>query len=786
MTTLLVPWLAFPLVLGALLLGCGLLLERASGLRLPGPLLLPYGLAVLIVIALFTTMSGATAGLTMPAVAVAAAAGAALSLRRPRPRLDGWALAAGVGVYAVYAAPLVLSGRATFAGYIKLDDDATFVANLDRAMHHGRSLAGLAPSSYLATLLPHLAKGYPLGAFMPIGVGREIVGGDSMWLYQPSMALFAALLGLSLYELTARLIDPGWLRGLAAFIGAQSALLYGYSLWGGIKEVGGASVIALAAASVVLAARGEGRIRSFLPLAAASAALLGMLSAGAVIWLAPPLAAAALAVVVTRARETAVRAVTALAVFLVVLSIPTLVSSPAFIASRIFEFDYLANLAKPLSAAQLVGVWPTGDFRFTPGRAGLTYALIAVTAIAAAGGLAWALRRGAWELPLYSAGAVVSCFAFYPFSTPWIDAKALATASTAVPVAALACCAPLFARGMRVEGAMLALVVSGAVLWSNVLQYHDVWLAPQAQLHELESIGNHFSGQGPSLMTEFMPYGVRHFLRKIDAEGASELRIRQIPLRDGQLLQKGAYANIDDFQLGAVLVYRTLVLRRSPAESRPPSSYRLVRKGRFYEVWQRPQQGERPILEHLPLGNDLEPAAVPSCADVLRLARVAGPTGLLAAVERPPSVVIDLSRGSVPHSWGFDQSGGVIPGGAGMLQTSARVPATGRYGLWLGGSFRDRLEILVDGRRVGTVRDQLNYSGQYTPFGVADLGPGSHVVMLRYSGPDLQPGSGGPQFAMGPLVLSTASADLPVTYVQPTAARMLCGRALDWVEAVGA
>ena len=57
--------------------------------------------------------------------------------------------------------------------------------------------------------------------------------------------------------------------------------------------------------------------------------------------------------------------------------------------------------------------WIERTFRFTPGRASVTYALIAVTAIAAASGVAWALSRRAWELSLYSTGAVVSCFAFW-------------------------------------------------------------------------------------------------------------------------------------------------------------------------------------------------------------------------------------------------------------------------------------------------------------------------------------------------------------------------------------
>ena len=35
------------------------------------------------------------------------------------------------------------------------------------------------------------------------------------------------------------------------------------------------------------------------------------------------------------------------------------------------------------------------------------------------------------------------------------------------------------------------------------------------------------------------------------------------------------------------------------------------------------------------------------------------------------------------------------------------------------------------------------------------------------------------------LVLSTTTAELPVAYVKPGNARSLCGKRLDWVEAVG-
>ena len=138
MSTLLAPWIGFPLVLLALSLGCGLVVERGAGMRLPGALVLPVGFAAVVVSSLIVTMHGATAELAAPAVVAMAVAGFVLARKRPRPAVDWWALAAACGVFAVYAAPVVLSGEATFPGYIKLDDDSTFLANLDRVMERGR------------------------------------------------------------------------------------------------------------------------------------------------------------------------------------------------------------------------------------------------------------------------------------------------------------------------------------------------------------------------------------------------------------------------------------------------------------------------------------------------------------------------------------------------------------------------------------------------------------------------------------------------------------------------
>lgn len=781
MTTLLVPWLAFPLLLASLSLGCGLLVERASGLRLPGTLILPVGFALLAVAAQLATATAATATLAVPLVIVLAVAGLALSYPWRGRRLDSWALGGALGVFGAYAAPIVLSGRATWAGYIKLDDNSTLLALVDRAMDHGPTISGVEPSTYWRVLDGLLIHGYPLATFMPLGIGHKLLGTDAAFLYQPCLAFMAAMLALSLYELTRRLIDSNWARALVAFVAAQSALLYGYALWGGIKELGTAWAVPLLAALVPSTARGKG-YRSLLPLAVATALLLGVLSVGAAVWLAPALVLALVAVLRERGREGALRATAAFAAFTAVLALPTIVTAHDFLTSNIASYDPVANLGHALNPLQVAGIWPVGDFRADAHPLAPSYLIAAVALAAAAGGVVWAIRRGVWELAVFVAGAVASAFFLHLTNTPWIAGKAFATASPAVPLAALVLCVLLYRHGRPVEGLVLAAVVAGGVLWSNVLQYHDAWLAPRSQMAELSSIGGRFAGDGPALQTEYSPYGARHFLRRLDTESASELRVRPVTLRTGQLLPQGVSADIDDFPLDAILLYRTLVLRRSPVASRPPSAYRLVSKGRWYEVWQRPESGGPRILEHLSLGTDADSGAAPSCAEVLRLARLPGVTRL-AAVARPSVATADLTQASFPAGWGV-QAGQLVPAGAGTVDVAVRVQRRGRYGVWLGGSFRDGLETAVDGRRLSSLRNQLSWSGLYTQLGEVSLAPGTHRVTLRYGGPDLRPGSGGAQFALGPLVLGRTTAELPVTYVQPSEARSLCGKRLDWVEAL--
>ncbi|HUK97475.1 MAG TPA: hypothetical protein VLV46_07445 [Gaiellaceae bacterium] len=787
--TIWIAWLVFPLVLGALSLGCGLLAERVARVEIPSPLLLPLGFAVQIAAAEFAIIGGRAAPLATPLVVALAVAGAGLSLPWTR-RLGGWWLAPVVAVFAVFAAPFVLSGLATFGGYIKLDDTATYLAMLDRAMQHGYDTSRLAPSTYEATLSTSLAYGYPLGSLLPLGVGRELVAQDAAWLWQPYLAFMAALLAGGLYQLASGLVVSRKLRALVAFGGAQAALIYGYSLWGGVKELATAVLVVLAAALVPIVLANDRDIRRPLPLAVGLAALLAVLSLGGAVWIAVPVAVLLGVLWRTRGTRSAVRTALVLGVSTVVLSIPTLWIADRWLgrSGAFTSGDELGNLLHRLSWLQVFGIWPSGDFRVSPHELTVTRVLVVLVAAGAVLAVVTAFRRHALEVPVAVGTAALACAVYVGFGSPWIGGKALASASPIVLTVAFAGAAVLFEGGRRVEAIAAGVVLLGAVLWSNALQYRDVDLAPAARLADLATIGQRFAGQGPTLLGEYEPYGARHFLRGMATEAASELRRRPVYLRTGGTAATGSSPDLDELKLSSILPYRTLVLRRSGAASRPPSVYVPVWTGRYYQVWQRPAYTGS-ILAHLPLGSRVQPAAVPPCSRVLALARLAAADhGELAAVERSPAVVIAATgRLGLPSSFGaYGESPDVLYlTNPYSFTTTFDAPAAARYGVWVGGSFKAGVAVDVDGRRVGGARDSLNWPDTFTSLGSVQLTPGRHTLGFNYSGAGLRPGSGGtPPFGTGPIVLSPATQDGAITYVQPADARTLCGKTLDWVEAL--
>lgn len=629
-------------------------------------------------------------------------------------------------------------------------------------MEHGHSLAGLEPSSYRATLEFNLAGGYPVGTFVPFGAAQKLVGGDLAWVFQPYVAFLAAMLALPLWQMLGGLPVSPRLRAFAAFIAAQPALLFGYSLWGGVKEVAAAAGVALVAALAPAVVRSGARARDAVPLAIACGSIAAQLSLGGLAWIGPALLALA-AIAWQRLGRDTLRLAIPFAVLLAVLAIPAVVHGllpPS--AEPLTDPHSLGNLVAPLKAVQVLGIWPSGDFRFDPEPTVITAVLVALGIASAVFGLWLAWRRQSLALLLYTT-SLLACAALVLIGSPWNGGKALATASPVVLALAIAGAASVL-RIDRLTGVALVAVIAGGVIWSNLLAYGGVSLAPYGQLHELEQIGKRFAGDGPALMTEYNPYGARHFLRDLEGEGASELRVREVPLAGGGTVEKGEPVDTDELALPGLFEYRTLVLRRSPVRSRPSLPYRRAWAGTYYEVWQRPEDEATPP-ELLALGEPLDAAAVPECSEVNGLAE-------LALLHQVPGARLVAAR----HAPVYDAT-----------RDPFEVPRAGRYTAWLRGSVRGSVSLDVDGEQIGEARHQLNEEGGFVELGEARLAAGPHQVKLHFGGADLHPGSGGfPRPETGPLLFTPSGREAGALVAVPVAeSNRLCGKPWDWIAALG-
>ncbi|MGH2866443.1 MAG: hypothetical protein ACRDNK_02600, partial [Solirubrobacteraceae bacterium] len=198
---------------------------------------------------------------------------------------------------------------------------------------------------------------------------------------------------------------------------------------------------------------------------------------------------------------------------------------------------------------------------------------------------------------------------------------------------------------------------------------------------------------------------------------------------------------------------------------RPPANYRLAYPGRFYDVWQR--TAVPAVLEHLPLGPPGVPAAIPPCGVVRAMAvRAAHDHGRLAYVARPsvPAYV----PSSVPRS---------------SISGPVTITQPGTYRIAVQGAVSPQLDVLVDGRPVGTIADELGPPGQITPVGSLTLAAGTHSVKIVRPGNKLVPGDGG-GLALARVLFVRGTAAPPVSEITPSQATSLCGRELDWIEIV--
>ncbi len=792
--------LVYPVELGLLCVGAGLLVDRVSGRILPGALLPAVGAAALIAVSQLSTYAWPIAPATPYLLAAVALTGFVLARRRLRalaraPRAWAWQLLAPVLAYLLALAPVLLAGRPTFSSYMLLTDSAVHMVGADFLIGHGQHYAHLdLRNSYGRYISAYYGSGYPSGADTLFGGSALLLGLPLIWAFQPFNAFMLATAAGPAWLLARRIgLHGGW-AALAALSATVPALVYGYELLGSVKEITALPMILTLGVLVVMHARwlraGPARAIPFALVVAAGVSALGV---GFGVW---ALAAAAVVLVLLiadlrtgrQSMRGALLLVAGGAIVAAVCAWPTWIDVPASlrVTNDIAATANPGNLSQALRTVQLFGTWLAPSYRVTPTRGALplTDALVALCLAACVLGAVHVIRRRQYALAGWLALMLAAWLASSRYTTTWVDAKTLMLTSPAVVLLAWGGVAAVRATRprslMRPAALALALALLGGELASNAMQYHNSDLAPTARYEELASLNSRFAGRGPTLFADFDDWAL-YELRDLDV-GALDSSYPPVALRAIATGHGGAI-DLDRVPPADLLAYPLIITRRDPAASRPPAAYRLLWQGSYYQLWAR-RPGAPAAIAHVGLSG----TSAVSCARVQGLAEIARSHGAQLVAAAPPELVrISLTRAHHPAAWTRGRIGLEMTQ-PGRLWAGFELPRAGVWDVWLQGEIMRAVHLNVDGRKVGSIAAQLSGDSlnpdTMTPLPVA-LSAGRHVFSLTRDAGDLALGDGGSAL-LDAVFLTPAGAGGQDTLRAVPAAdwRSLCGRVYDWIEVV--
>jgi hypothetical protein len=787
--------LAYPVLLAALCVGAGLLVDRISGRFLPGAVLPVVGFAALMAVSQLTTDVPSVATATPYVLVGFAAAGFVVDwsrlvgLVRALPH-NAWPAVLPVVAYLAGLAPVLLAGRLTFSGYGVLPDSALHMIGADYLLRHGQEYAHLdLRNSYGQYINSYFNTSYPSGSHTLFGGTARLLDLSLIWALQPFCAFLLATSTGPAWVLARRLGLAGAWAALAALTVTVPALVYGYELVASLKEIATLPLILTLGVLVVGHERWvRGPAAGAIPFALVVAAGLSSLGVAFGPW-----AIAATLVVVgliagdaLGGRRPVWRALPLVGVGVVaglVAAWPTWADAYGSlqIAQGIASTSNPGNLTAPLHIEQVFGSWLSGSYRHRasmgPDRV-ITYVLIGVTLVAVLIGLVHVVRIRAWALAGWVGFLLVLWIGLSLYGTTWADAKLLMLTSPVILLLAWAGVAGLRASPLRLVAPLLGLVVAGGVIASDVAQYHGGDLASTARYAELASLDTRYAGRGPVLFTDFDEWSL-YVLRDLDV-GGPDFIFPPTGLAD-VARGHGDPVDLDRISPAAFGAYPLIITRRDPTVSRPPSAYDLAWEGAYYQVWAR-RPGAPTAVAHLRLSGT-RPVGCPTIAP---LARLAGAHQAKLVVASPiPVVAIDFQK-AVHHTWLRDHPFrvGLLMSRNGHLTANVRVPYAGTWNLWIQGEVMPVIRVTIDGRHIGSLAGEVSGNSfnpdTMVPFRVP-LTAGRHRLTLSRGGLSVAPGDGGSDL-LHAVFFARAGARESVRAVPAQAWRSLCGRRFDWIE----
>jgi hypothetical protein len=201
-------WLLFPFVLLVTAAGAGLLAERVCRVRLPGPLVVPLGLCVSIVVLMPIYKVGLTAPVGIAALLVVSVLGLAPHRRTWRDEArrvaGGWGGAVGLAVFGLYMAPAVLTGNWTWGGYNFVNDTAFQFVLTDWIANHGIPYVDQPRTTTSEVARVYLLTAYPVGSHAHLGTVAGIARAPIDVVYQSYLGGLVAIASMALFSLARR------------------------------------------------------------------------------------------------------------------------------------------------------------------------------------------------------------------------------------------------------------------------------------------------------------------------------------------------------------------------------------------------------------------------------------------------------------------------------------------------------------------------------------------------------------------------------------------------------
>ncbi len=802
MIEMILVWAIVPILLTLLCYGFGLVFALLMRKSMNFTFTVIIGFLLMAVLGSLTTISTATAPYTAVAFGLISAAGLLVGAIwfRSYFRIDFLPIIAGFITYLTFALPTLAYGRPSWQGWIKLDDNSTFLAVTDRLMNVGRSVPIPVASTYdrvIQTMFASDAGGhfsYPVGTFIPFGVISKLTGVEKAWFYQPYLSFGAALVAMMFVVILSSRVPNRYLVVAFASISSLASTIYSYVMWGGIKEIFLIVPITFFALTFFSTLQ-NGNAREFRAYAIISFFGIVVIGGNAGIGYAAPVMFIAVLLALWKKNRQYFYFLAGISGLSAVALIAMLKSGNKMLINLFIPLaGDVGNLWKSLNMGQIAGIWPSQDFRLDPILKPLTFTLIGISLFFVMAGVYFSVVKSMWLMPSLIVGCVAVVLTSYFWGGIWLTGKAIAIAS---PIFLLAASVGIYDLWLelgkdshrrlapykpRVVVILLAVMVGAGVIVSDAYTYRNVSLAPYEQGSELKNIGKMFAGQGPTLIPEYSVYGARYFLRNIAAEAVSELRVHVIPTRDGNQIPRGAAADIDSFDPATIDYFNLLVIRKAPNASRPPLNYSLAWSGKLFDVWKRIPGVS--VRKTLPLGTAQNPGAIPSCRAVADFLADRTNNEKVYTATRNPVHVINLANGELPANWVAlaANPGSVHYSQPGSFNRNFNIGQTGTYNMWIAGSYPGRLRVLVDGVEVfsghSIFEGNLNLTN---PLGDTSLSAGAHVLTVLYDSPRLMPGADlASEF--GPIYFSSQTAgDVKVQQVSISRIPELCTQNLDWI-----